>query len=568
MAVRTNVMTDRSLSCRTLAMVASALSRVFGVEVATSGTEAYTLPPGPGHEHYRINVPSMDVDDAKYLTLIRGYIDHEVGHVRFTDMDEVQSVRHKDSSLARWNILEDPYVEYKMGLCYMGCERNLRDLARAVFSLEELEEIFGQATPSISHLAGMFHNYLLFYAREMVDPDHFKPLREYMEDVCKQAGGGPTLEEMHRILQKHDYHPCRTNTGKNVKIAMELYRLLNKAAANSTACSGPAPDDTALPEDVADSLRDADTRSRVEQQMLLNNKTCNAPMTQTNPNASEFDVSRRAAKAISAETDDMAKTGRVPMPDTDFEAAGNQAHTGRLIGQISEYDKKQAMNIRAVLDLRLRSLLQSYVMARGGSAACGKLDTHKLHRLAVNNPRVFQHRVEKRGVNTEVLVLVDVSGSMSGQKADMTTQALYALMTSLSRIKGVRAGAFGFNADSFPCYVPMGGAVTNQMRICPSGGTLLGEGINSCLSRFNYDEGSRQVLIILSDGDSQNHNYVRYMLKKTKDVGVEVAAVGIMDNYIMQYKDVADCRVIKDLKELPSTLFNILQDKLVVGGLR
>ena len=568
MAIRTNVMTDRSLSCRTLAMVASALSRVFGVEVTTSGVDAYTTPPIPGtRENYVINVPSLDVDDAKYLTLIRGYIDHEVGHVRFTDMDEVQSVRYRDSALALWNILEDPYVEHKMGLCYMGCERNLRDLGRAVFTLEEVESTFVVVSPSIEQLAGVFHNYLLFYVREMVDPDHFKPLRERMEDVCKQLGSEHILRSMREILQKETYHPSTTNTKKNVKLAMELYDLLKKAARADLLSTSGAPDDTNLPDDVADNLHSEDTRRQVQQRV---DSDCmrNEAQLDDNPNVTQFDISQRASGAITAATTEMAVSSDIPMPDTDFNAAGSQKHTGRLVGKISEYDKKQAMNIRAVLDLRLRSLLQSYIMARGGSAACGKLDMHKLHRLAVNNPRIFQHRVEKRGVDTEVIVLVDVSGSMSGQKADMTTQALYALMTSLSRIKGVRAGAFGFNSDSFPCYVPMGGAVTDDIRICPSGGTLLGEGINSCLSRFNYDEGSRQVLIILSDGDSQNHNYVRHMLKKTKDIGVEVAAIGILDNYIMQYKDVADCRVIKDLKELPSTLFSILQDKLVVGGLR
>ena len=568
MAIRTNVMTDRSLSCRTLAMVASALSRVFGVEVTTSGVDAYTTPPVPGtREHYVINVPSLDVDDAKYLTLIRGYIDHEVGHVRFTDMDEVQSVRYRDSALALWNILEDPYVEHKMGLCYMGCERNLRDLGRAVFSLEEVESTFVVVSPDIEQLAGAFHTYLLFYVREMVDPDHFKPLRERIEDVCTQLGSEHILRSMREILQNETYHPSTTNTKKNVKLAMKLYELLKNSARTNTLSTSGAPDDTNLPADVADNLRSEETRRQVQQRI---DSDCmrNEAQLDDNPNVTQFDISQRASGAIAAATTEMAVSSNIPMPDTDFNAAGNQKHTGRLVGKISEYDKKQAMYIRAVLDLRLRSLLQSYIMARGGSAACGKLDMHKLHRLAVNNPRIFQHRVEKRGVDTEVVVLVDVSGSMSGQKADMTTQALYALMTSLSRIKGVRAGAFGFNSDSFPCYVPMGGAVTDDIRICPSGGTLLGEGINSCLSRFNYDEGSRQVLIILSDGDSQNHNYVRHMFKKTKDIGVEVAAIGILDNYIMQYKDVADCRVIKDLKELPSTLFSILQDKLVVGGLR
>lgn len=566
--IRTNVMTDRSLSCRTLAMVASALSRVFGVEVVTSGTEAYTAPPRPGQDKFVINIPALDVDDKQYLTLVRGYIDHEVGHVRFTETSFMQDVRMKDALLALWNILEDPYVEYKMGLCYMGCARNLRDLGRAVFTKEELEELYTKcAVPS--NLTSVYFNYLLFSVRAMVDPDHFIPLRDFVADVCDQLGGAAIMREIDGVLQKRKYHPTTTTTKDNVVIAKELYKLLKQHTVDNDLSGSPASASSNLPSAVQDLLNQPNIREQVREFMQDElNSTDKVHDSQNTRSMSGYDISQRAANKIKGTMDKLAQSHTVPMPDSDFNGAGRQAHVGRLIGQIDSYDKRRAMDIRAVLDLRLRSLLQSYVMARGGSAACGKLDTHKLHRLAVNNPHVFQHRVEKRGVDTEVIVLVDVSGSMTGNKATMTTQAMYALMTSLSRIKGVRAGAYGFNSDSLPCYVPMGGAVTDQMRICPSGGTLLGEAINACLSRFSYEDGSRQVLIILSDGDSQNPNFVKHMFKRATDIGIEIAAVGILDKYIMEYKDVADCRVINDLKQLPSTLFGILQDKLVAGGLR
>ncbi len=565
MAIRTNVMTDRSLSCRTLAMVASALSRVFGVEVTTTGVDAYTAPPQPGRDKYVINIPAIDVDDARYLTLVRGYIDHEVGHIRFTDSALVMKEIHKDFAMALWNILEDPYVEYKMGLCYMGCERNLRDLGREVFTLEKLNEIYVMNC-SIQDMAGMFHSYLLMYVRNMVDAEHFQPLLDYMTDICTQFGSAHILQGIQDIIKRHGYHPSTTNTANNVKIAREIAALLKSSATSQSMCDSEAPDTSQLSKDTQQHLRSGTIREMVQQQFR---DDCNASSAKSTGNTStKFDTSSQAADAIKDAARDAVMNSNMPLPDSDFSSADNSRTAGRLVGAISDYDKKKAYDIMAVLDLRLRSLLQSYIMARGGTAAAGKLDTRKLHRLAVNNPRVFQHRVEKKGVDTEVIVLVDVSGSMSGQKAEMTTQAMYALMTSLSRIKGVRAGAFGFNSDSFPCYVPMGGAVTNQMKICPSGGTLLGEAVNRCLSYFNYDEGSRQVLIILSDGDSQNVNYVEYILKKAQNIGIEIAAVGILDSYIKRYEDIADCRVISDLKELPSTLFNILQDKLIAGGLR
>lgn len=571
MAIRTNVMTDRSLSCRTLAMVASALSRVFGVTVTTVGTEAYTTPPQGDMKHYIINVPAVEIEDPKYLTLIRGYIDHEVGHIRFTDNAlAVKELKH-DSRAALWNILEDPYVEHKMGLCYMGCERNLRDLGRAVFSLDNLKQFYeSSASPTrvAELMEGAFHNWLLFRVRSMTDPEYIQPLSDYMTDICTQFGSKHILDEIEGILQRHDYHPSRTNTAKNIEIATEIYQLLCDTSDEKSMCSSPSDDGdgsgSSLRKELVDELHDKAVRD--EAQNIIAQSQRALTMSGMDRPHTKFDMSSQAAIEIDQSISDAS--GSMPMPDSTFESAGNQAYVGHLIGAISEHDKHQARSIQAVLDLRLRSLLQNYVLARGGSAAAGKLDMHKLHRLAVNNTHIFKHRVEKRGVDTEVIVLVDVSGSMSGQKATMTTQAMYALMSSLSRIRGVRAGAFGFNADTLPCYVPMGGQVTDQMRIVPGGGTLMGEAVNACLSRFLYEDGGRQVLIILSDGDSHNKQYVTHMLGKAKKMGVELALVGILDSYIMNFKDVADCRVIKDLKELPSTLFGILQDKLVEGGLR
>ena len=573
MAIRTNVMTDRSLSCRTLTMVASALSRVFGVTVTTVGTEAYTTPPQGDTKHYTINIPAVEIEDPKYLTLIRGYIDHEVGHVRFTDNAlAVKELRH-DSRAALWNILEDPYVEYKMGLCYMGCERNLRDLGRAVFSLDNLRQFY-ESSAGHTHVAevmeGAFHNWLLFRVRSLMDPEYMQPLSDYMTDICTQFGSKHILEKIESILQQHDYHPSRTNTVKNLEIATEIYQLLCDTSKNKTMCSSPSDSESggesgsSLRKEIVEALHDDAVRAEAQDNIARSQQ--NATMRGMDRPHTKFDISSQAAAEIDQSIEGMA--GNTPMPQSSFECAGNQSYAKQQIGTISEHDKHQALSIQAILDLRLRSLLQNYVLARGGSAAAGKLDMHKLHRLAVNNTHIFKHRVEKRGVDTEVIVLVDVSGSMSGQKATMTTQAMYALMSSLSRIRGVRAGAFGFNADVLPCFVPMGGQVTDQMRIIPGGGTLLGEAVNACLSRFLYEEGGRQVLIILSDGDSYNKPYVSHILEKAKKMGVELAMVGILDSYITSFNNIADCRVIKDLKELPGTLFSILQDKLVEGGLR
>ena len=69
-------------------MVAVALSEEYGVRVVSSGLRAHTTYSSDGGKPV-ITIPAVDTSDENYLLLLRGYIDHEVGHVRFTKHREV-----------------------------------------------------------------------------------------------------------------------------------------------------------------------------------------------------------------------------------------------------------------------------------------------------------------------------------------------------------------------------------------------------------------------------------------------------------------------------------------------
>ena len=550
---RSNVLTDRSLTCRTLSMVASALSRVYGVEVTTSGTEAFTVQPEAGNAS-RINIPALELEDSNYLTLVRGYIDHEVGHVRFTKWNK--AARPDATALLRalWNILEDPFVEYKIGLCYMGCQRNLRDLNRTVFNADSIESI---ACGNIEDATMIFHNYTLLKVRSMLDAEHFDPLLSELRSIGTAWGVAHIFDDIDKILADAKYSPQTTDTDKNVDVAHEIFELLkNKTSTMKKFSKGVA--------DNAPGHMDNDNLDTVRERL----KKALSDKHGGNTLAKGVSTSDAASKAISKITSKVTSDNKIPHGDPDFASgAGTGRGNGYYVRKLSSNDKDAALRVRATLDLKLRSLLQNYIMARGGAAEHGKLDYRKLHRLAVNNPRIFQHKVEKRGINTEVIVLCDISGSMCGSKATMTSQALYALMTSLVKIPGVKAGAYGFNSSDFECFVPLGGRVTDVLNLSPSGGTLMGEAVNRCMSLFSYDDNSRQVLIILSDGDSHNTEYCSAMLEKAHNIGIDIAAIGIMDSYMSSFQDVADVRIITDLNELAPALFSILQRKLVDGGL-
>ncbi|MHC0716091.1 cobaltochelatase CobT-related protein, partial [Klebsiella pneumoniae] len=65
-------------------------------------------------------------DDASpaLMNAIRGFLDHEVGHLLFTDEKVVKKMRNT-KAFGLWNALEDVYIERRMSEVFTGSRRNL-----------------------------------------------------------------------------------------------------------------------------------------------------------------------------------------------------------------------------------------------------------------------------------------------------------------------------------------------------------------------------------------------------------------------------------------------------------
>ncbi|HBY1575867.1 TPA: porphyrin biosynthesis protein, partial [Klebsiella pneumoniae] len=58
------------------------------------------------------------------MNAIRGFLDHEVGHLLFTDEKVVKKMRNT-KAFGLWNALEDVYIERRMSEVFTGSRRNL-----------------------------------------------------------------------------------------------------------------------------------------------------------------------------------------------------------------------------------------------------------------------------------------------------------------------------------------------------------------------------------------------------------------------------------------------------------
>lgn len=94
------------------------------IPVAECGDTAYVRYNKKG-EPVMVNIPSIP-DDAspELMNAIRGFLDHEVGHLLFTDEKVVKKMRNT-KAFGLWNALEDVYIERRMSEVFTGSRRNL-----------------------------------------------------------------------------------------------------------------------------------------------------------------------------------------------------------------------------------------------------------------------------------------------------------------------------------------------------------------------------------------------------------------------------------------------------------
>lgn len=108
-----------------------------GLKVTQRGTQAYVLANAKTNKPEVVNIPSIpDNASPDFISAISGFIDHEIGHVLFTDWkhyggDGVRLDKFSPEGrafTATHNIIEDTFVERKIVQLFPGSERNLERL--------------------------------------------------------------------------------------------------------------------------------------------------------------------------------------------------------------------------------------------------------------------------------------------------------------------------------------------------------------------------------------------------------------------------------------------------------
>lgn len=222
--------------------------------------------------------------------------------------------------------------------------------------------------------------------------------------------------------------------------------------------------------------------------------------------------------------------------------------------------KRESVKMRAKLIAKIETLLRERTYtARSGR----KIEGRQLSRVAVGDPRVFRKTDEKRGLDTAVHILVDRSGSMgSGNRMQIAMKSTMALMSTFDNIKGVSSAASMFPGVTRLTDFHQNVAQTKH-RYAPSpmGTTPLAEALLWMIRDMADRRETRKMVIVLTDGMPNDPGICQKLIKKMGKYDIEVIGIGIETMAVAGLFPTS--AVINDVRELPHTLFNLIQEKLV-----
>ena len=616
----------------------SKTSSVFGrkksVNVVFQGEQACT-------DGSTIILPTLDltgdVSDGT-ADVIRGYVDHEAGHVRHTDFEALKvfgdECQRTGNRLLRaiHNALEDVWLERRVIDEYPGAERNLVATSDAV-NQEFLDNV-PVGDPRLRDDKFISAVALTWEGRKdyggetcdkclgLLDSE----LRNALENWVTAIGGCQNTtdvialaREVERQLKtgEHREQPQQPEQPKRGKSSddgeqssdgegnSEVREPDGDASDDGDTSSGEpmGEDDGDATPDGSDAPRGEDDGEDGEGDGDTGVGAGETPDETSDDVYEDFDLSNAVKKSMEADGLTEQSNGKYrPMSTahdkwhhrTDKRGKYGSNTVGLVLanGKRKDYDDKLEATAGATNIMRRK--LERALMAKqnrdwDSGREHGRLDSRRLASAFAGKANVFKMLEERPEVDTALMMLVDLSGSMRGECAHLATLTTIAMSEAIDRT-GIKYEVLGFNnstgwlddvpkpdpyhrdedgdaqlddngnykMDRYHRISPLDmyifksfeerlneakGAMAQMTRLA-RGDNSDGEAVQNAFDRLRQRPEKRKVMIVFSDGQpvSDSHfgwnvfsQHLRDVVGDVTDAGVDVIGVGIGDDNVSRF---------------------------------
>lgn len=588
---------------RALPIVANALGRKFGVEVAIGGHQAGT------NGDVIILPASAEAEESQVLW---GYLAHEAAHVRYTDFGSFKQSADVPLRKAILNILEDIRIELAIRGPFPGTRLSI---GKTVEAMKRRGELGFSYSPD-DKPAAVLHNYLLHRLRsDLLGQILLAEDAARAESAMRELFPSGVMTRLHGLLSEV---PGLMSTREALALTDRILRMIQeelekpKEDQDASGCpNGTEPESTSEQDGDGSSNHsssdedgdgqsgndpssgqdaDGDSQGRNAE----GNAQADKGRDSGTPSESSFEKDRESSlegdpagsgdgggkltfQELAAAEDDAFQDPfeRIRKRMESAAASGRtewvfpvaEVLSGRPDPDRTATLKRRTAKLRAAL----QGMVQASRMQRPWHKDRGRrIDPSRLAGTAVGNYRVFVHRTRKQAPDTAVHLLLDRSGSMSSRIGTAIDAAL-SLAMALDGIPGVNPAVTAFPAEDWngsKVYVlHRHGAdrverSASAFRIGAHGGTPLHTALWYAASQVLACREARKVILVVTDGQPNDESATRDIIERCVLSGIEIYGVGIDTDVGHLFKRAT---FIERVDELNRKLFDLSRDLLTAA---
>lgn len=559
--------------------------------------------------------PRMTDEQWRYL---RGYIDHECGHVKFTDFETYANMyrsvvadclRYKpgasvtlkdflhDYASMVIDILEDVRIERLMGIDFPGSRTNLNTLSEYLF-----KDCCSVSMMMGNGMTGRLYSLLFMRVRSLINPALEEPAQLLYDDMKADVLVEDYTEYTRHLDAVWGIGDIFVQDWNVERAALEFIRIVIEVledytnTAQGTNSNGTSSGDTSDSSAgvTGDSSKDAHASRKTSVAVSTMAVSAMSSDLYDMQRDDKGNISRRFLDAVRDMTDSLENNNQISDADLAF-MDSMFSHTAERLDTLLDKHKMDALadgkpvyitarshvhalspEQRGDMDVvmynlygRLADVLQTMTLVRHSTGLCGaRLDAHVLHRASVGDGRIFSKKVQRLRRVTEVALLFDASGSMGvneygkSNNNEMAQCMALGCLKALRALPGVKSSLSGFsNGEMF--VMSDYGAPVHEVILSAVGGTPLGASLVELTSQFSDGPDVRRIILFFTDGFPDNVGSVTMALNLAKRSGIEVYGIGLQTKAINTFMDSDHSIIVNSIHELAGGMCDMLRKGMV-----
>lgn len=594
-------------------------SAIFGrkhdIQVTFKGDRAYT-------DGKVINLPSLP--PSKTLTTnqvraMRGYVDHEAGHIRHSDMPRVMEFYDRclnnDKAALKdiHNCLEDHWMEARVMEEYAGAQVNLKTLNELMADTQQKAQDKG-GVPSTDWSTFNHQSVCGGISTVGYENNSGEKMKKLIDDI--------PVEFQDHVRGWVEHAVKCENTEEVITLAKSVYKLLEE----NPSASDSKPED--FDPQSGEGMDEGENSEEYKQAQAQGKEGEGNPFDSTEGKGKKADGKGKDGEpawakvdtdeALNSEAGDGA-SGSIGRCDGDQQGEYTVGTTEKDVEykrgielppfadrglkdivnstDVSGYDNTKA-GIRGEI-MTMKNKLKRALLAKkqrdwDPGREVGRLDSKRMVAAYNGSKSVFKQRIDREEEDTVVTILVDLSGSMYGGKDEVARDCVVALSECLSgsEIKfnvvgfcNKRNSGSGYNYfrvealdtvffKDFDTPLRVARGAINQIPEAVGGNNSDYDFITNAINDLSKRHEERKVLLVLSDGhpahagNGAHFAVMRHCknaaTKDAKKAGVECIGIGICDSAVKEIYP--DHVVVHNVNDLAATVFHKLTKILIDGS--